>query len=253
MSDAPDTITLTEHHYDDIRSTGADMLVKVSERSLAARSSQRVAALRARLAELGFAEHEVMLEGVDHTPWAWIVIPFIFIAPVATLFGMGALRPALIAGGALFLLYLVLRAAKVGTVSATLKVHCASAGHVGVVIDEALSSGAEVASLGWRYDVDEPSQADRALKCVERANARAARLAEALDVRILGVHALHEERVLPQATYATLAVASMSTGPAHRAKMGSVSESLGEAPSSAQRAGLRLTIAYRVGGYPVPP
>lgn len=248
MSDAaPDTITLTEHHYTDIRSTSADVLVKVSENSLGARSSQRVAALRGRLAERGLAEGEVMLQGVDLTPWAWIAIPFIFIAPIAAAIGMGSLRPALIAGGATVLLYVVLRAAKLGTVTATLKVHCAGATIVSVVIDEALSFGAEVASIGWRYDMEEASRADWAAKCVEHANARAARLAATLGVRIHGVHVYSEEQVQPQATYTAPVTVRAEVPAASRARLGKVSESLGESPSSTERAGVRVTIAYRVG------
>ena len=248
MSDAaPDTITLTEHHFTDIRSTSADVLVKVSETSLGARSSQRFAALRERLAERGFAEGEVMLQGIDLTPWAWIAIPFIFIAPIAIVIGMGALQPGLVAGGAFVFLYLVLRAAKLGTVTATLKVHCAGAARVSVVIDEALSFGAEVASIGWRYDIEETSQGDWAVKCVERANARAARLAAVLGVRILGVHEYQEDQVLPQTAYTVPAAAQMEVASRRKARLGRVSESLGESPSNTERAGLRVTIAYRVG------
>jgi hypothetical protein len=248
MSDAAaDTITLTEHHYTDIRSTSADVLVKVSETSLGARSSLRVAGLRGRLAERGFAEGEVMLQGVDLTPWAWIAIPFIFIVPIAIVIGGGALQPGLVAGGTFVFLYLLLRAAKLGSVTATLKVHCAGAARVSIVIDEALSFGAEVASIGWRYDIEETSQVDWAVKCVERANGRAARLAAALGVGVLGVHEYHEEQVLPQTAYTAPAAAQMAVASHRKARLGHVSESLGESPSNSDRAGLRVTIAYRVG------
>src|SRR6185437_15500352 len=103
-----------------------------SERALGARSSQRVAALRARLVARGFAEGDVLLEGVDHTAWAWIAIPFAFLAPIATWLRTDAISSALAAGGAFVLLYFVLRAAKLGTIAATLKVRCADAARVGV-------------------------------------------------------------------------------------------------------------------------
>jgi uncharacterized protein YggE len=117
---------------------------------------------------------------------------------------------------------------------------------VGVAVDEALSSGAEVASIGWRYEVGEAARADWAVACVERANARAARLAAALTVRILGVHAYQEDHVLPQGAYAAPADAKVEVA-ASRARMSSIAASLGDAVSNTERAGLRVTIAYRVG------
>ncbi len=251
MSDAaPDTLTVTEHFYDDLRSTGADVRIKVSERSLGARSSQRVAALRARLVARGFAEGEVMLEDIDHTPWAWIAIPFAFVAPIPTWIRTEAILPALAAAGAFVLLYLVLRAAKLGSVTATLKVRCADTARAGVAIDEALSSGAELGPIGWRYDVPATSAGDWAELCAARASARATRLAEALGVRIVGVHAVHEEHTLPQTSY-TVPLAPVMAAPPSKARLGggALSESLGAAPSTTQRAGLRLTVAYRVGAY----
>jgi uncharacterized protein YggE len=188
-----------------------------------------------------------MLQSVDLSPWAWIAIPFIFIAPIAIVVGRGTLQPGLVAGGAFVFLYLVLRAAKLGSVTATLKIHCAGAARVSVVIDEALSFGAEVTSIGWRYDIEETSQADWAVKCVERANARASRLAAALGIGVLGVHEYHEEQVLPQTAYTAPAAAQMEVAARRKARMGAISESVGQAPSSTERAGMRVTIAYRVG------
>jgi hypothetical protein len=52
--------------------------------------------------------------------------------------------------------------------------------------------------------------------------------------------------VLPQRAYVAPADANVKVA-ASRARMGSVSESLGDAPSNRERAVLRVTIAYRVG------
>jgi hypothetical protein len=249
MCDAtPDTITLHEQHYEDVRSTGADVLIKVSETSVGGRSSQRVAALRERLAARGIAAGEILLEAVDLTPWAWIAIPFVFIAPVVTLVGTGSLRAGLVAGAAFVVAYLALRAAKLGTVTATLKVRCPEAERVGVVIDAACSFGAEIAAVSWRYDLRDALPADWMVACVERANARAARMAAALGVRILGVHTLQEEQTLPRAAYSAPGALKVEVARS-KGRLGSVSESLGAAPANTERAGSRVTIVYRVGDY----
>jgi hypothetical protein len=243
---APDTITITEQHYEDIRSAAADVLVKVSETSLGARSSQRVAVLRDRLSARGFAEGDLALQDLDHTPWSWFAIPLLFIVPIAAAFGTREPRPGLVAFAVALLFFLALRAAKLGTLGATLKVHCAAASRVGVVVDEALSFGAEVASITWRYDVGEATRGDWAVACVERANARAARLAAALGVRVSGVHAYGEEHVQPAATYTALP-AEVAEPAKRRAKFDAASASLGPAPSNTERAGMRVTVTYRVG------
>jgi hypothetical protein len=244
---APDTITITEHHYEDVRSAAADVLVKVTETSLGARSSQRLTALRERLSARGFAEGDLGLENLDHTPWSWFAIPLLFITPIAAAIGAGELRPGLVAFGAALLLYLTLRTAKLGTLGTTLKVNCAAASRVGIVVDEALSFGAEVASIHWRYDVGEAARGDWAVTCVERANARAARLAAALGVRVSGVHAYGEEHVQPAATY--VGPAFLAAKPAARAKFDAASASIGPAPANTERAGMRVIVTYRVADY----
>jgi hypothetical protein len=248
-----DTVTITAHHFEEIRSTGADVLISVSERSVGSRSSGRVAALRGQLVERGFSDSDLMLQGVDRTGWAWIPIALGIVVSIAALLATGTLRAALAAGGGFVVLGMVLAALKVGTISALLKVRAGNAEQVSRLLDTVLAcSSAEVRSITWRYEVDPASQGDWAARAVERASLRAARIAEALGVRILGVHTFREEYVLPQAQATGAApaeaAASMRSKTRSTARMQmSVGESLGAAPSSTERSGVTVHIDYRVG------
>lgn len=247
------TITIAAQHFEEIRSTGADVLISMSERTLGSQSSGRVAALRAKLVERGFRESDLMLQGVDRAGWAWIPVVLGIAVSIAALLATGTLRTALVAGGGFVILGLAFAALKVGTLSALLKVRAGNAEQVSRLLDTVLADGgAEVRSITWRYEVDPASQGDWAARAVAQASVRAARIAEALGVRILGVHTFREEYMLPkEQTTLAAPMESAASMPAKRrssARMQmSVGESLGAAPSSTERSGVTVYIDYRVG------
>ncbi|APR83406.1 Hypothetical protein A7982_08755 [Minicystis rosea] len=240
----PDTITITEEHFEDIRSAGADVRLSASESGFGAASSGRIAAVRGLLGEHGFPEQDISLQGIDHTPWAWIVIPVGMLASFIVLGAFGARSTAGVVFG-FALLYAIVAAAKLGTVSATLQVRCGNAERVSRLIDVALSAGVDVQATVWRYDIAPPDRSAWTRQAIARARARADEIAAALGVRILGVHAFHEEHVTPRPSYPALAVPPVRKAESKARLSKTVGESLGDA-SGVDRAGVTVTVRYRV-------
>ncbi|MFT3773346.1 MAG: SIMPL domain-containing protein [Minicystis sp.] len=242
----PDTITVTEQHFEEIRSTGADVRLTASESGLGKGSSGRIAALRKMLGEKGFAEDDIMLHGVDRTPWGWIAIPLGIAVSFGVLFALG-LNAALLSAGIFVLVYMLLAALELGTVTATYQVRCADAERVSRLLEALFDFGADVQSITWRYDIVPAVRSEWTARAIERAKGRADRIAAALGVRILGVHAFDEEHRAPQVTAPPPVVMAVKSERARAGKAMSVGESLGAAPSNAERAGVVVNVRYRVG------
>jgi hypothetical protein len=244
----PDTITISEQHFEDMRSAGADLLVRVGEQSVGGRLPRRTAALRRALEGRGLTEQDVMLQGIERTSWAWIAIVLGLLVPTALFFVMGWLQ-AVIALGAFVALYLGIAGVRLAMVEVTLKIRCPDAAAVNLALVEVdAHRGAEVLSIVWRYDVEPASRADWALQCIERANERSVKVASALGARITGVHAYHEAYVLPATSYPAAAPADAVASKAKVSSRMSVSSggSFGASAASTERAGVEVTIQYRI-------
>lgn len=244
MPETLDTITITERRFEDIESRGADVRISLDELGRGARTSGRVATFRALLAQRGFTEGDITVQGVSRSSVAWPALPLGIVALVVVLF---TVRSWLWAGAAVLgsvLLHAALRALKLGATTVTLSVRCADSARVGEVLDAALEAGATVELVGWIYESSPVRRETWAVDAIERANVRAARVAEALGVRVVGVHAYREQHTEPEPSYTPPGAVAP---PASKSRVGaaSISESLGT-PVGRERAGVVVEIEYRV-------
>lgn len=245
----PDTITLTEEHFEELQSGGAELRLRVSDWSLGKLTTGRAAALRRRLLELGFEESEVLLEGFSHEPLTWPSVVLGVLGGAAALFRWGAGSEALAVLASAAALFAVSSAARVGLVSASLLLRCADGERLSQALDACLSHGdASVQSLTWRYEPASSTRAEWSSRAVARARERAEALARSLGVSVLGVRALSEEFIVPTPAPTGGYAPAM---PAARAKKGefSIGQAFGPAPVSTECAGVRVTLSLRVGPF----
>jgi hypothetical protein len=242
--DTVDTLTVTEEHSHNVRSEGADVVIAVSEWSLGTRSSRGVARLRRALVDQGFAPADISLTNVEHAPLAWVAV----VVGLVASFLLAVVRqpvPAILAAGGGVLVWPVLGALQLGTVTATLTVRCNESARIGPLLDRVLASrNAELRSITHRFNPSTDVVENGAPSAVQRANDRAQRIAAALGVEIVSVHRYQETRAEPGsvAPYGTVV-----PGIAPRRRAGSVAESLGPV-SRTGLAGVRVTITYRING-----
>jgi uncharacterized protein YggE len=116
--------------------------------------------------------------------------------------------------------------------------------------------GVAVTSTEWRYEVDSTTLGDWAVRCIERANARADKVAQALGVRVVGVFSYEESFELPQHHYSPEAAMPRAVSTRGRSSAGPPSaDELAEGPASApvlagsERGGAEITVRYRVADY----
>ena len=246
MNDDPiDTITVTEEHFEDIRSEGADVAIAVWEWSFGSRSTGGIAHLREALVAQGLTAADISLVNVERMQWAWVLM----VVGMAASFALMVARQPLAAIAALVggvLLWATLRVSRAGTVTATFKVRCTDDGRVGPLLERVFGTrNAELRSITHRYNANPGLAKEGATSAIQRANARAQAIASALGVTIVGVHRYDEERMEPPsgerhgAPPPAMAVRRRGTG--------SLAESLGPV-SGTERAGVRVTVTYRITG-----
>jgi len=245
-----DTLTVTEEHHEQVRSAGADVRLRVCERSLGNATSGRMAALRARLLATGLDEGAVMLEELSRDAWAWVAVALGVPVSIAVALLTRELALAAAVGGAFVALYAVLAGLKVGTVSATLTVRCPDAQRVSQALDAALALGhVEPQGILWRYEVDEASRRDWTARAVGRAHRRAAHLASSLGVRLVALHSLHETPTSPQEAQAAPLAGPPPVARCSKRRV-TVTESVEPLASNTERAGVTVTVVFRVEGVP---
>jgi len=239
-----DTLTVTAQHFADVRSAGADLTLSISEAGLGARSSGRIAELRARLAARGFAEADLALVTVDHTAWAWLALALGLPAAVGAGLAGGILVATWTAGAAITAT-VILALLRLGTLSARVSVRCGSAEAVGRALDLAVAErGVSIEALDWRFQVDASTREEWVALAIAEARARAARIAGSLGVQLLGLHGYEEAEQLPLRAAAPPVVPVAAAR--SKARM-TASQSLAAAPSGADRAGVTVTLRYRIG------
>jgi len=242
-SSAPAGITVTERQLAEVRSSGADVFVSISERRAGAATSGRIAELRRALQKRGVADADVMLEGIEKSSWAWIPIPFAIACGFAALFSHDLRPHALKAAAGLVILSLILAFARLGSMSARLKIRGATAERVNAILDTIFAfSGADIQSIAWRYETDAEAREAWTAEAVARARRRAERIASELGVQIIGVQALHEDCEPPprgEGLPPPIPVARKRSG-------AGVAESIGPAPSNTTQVLLTVSIQYCV-------
>lgn len=248
MPETPDTITITERRFEDIESRGADVRISLDELTRGARTSGRLAAFRARVAQRGFTEGDITVQGVSRNSVAWLAVPLGIIALIVVLFTVRSWVwvGAVVLGSVL--LHAALSALKLGGTTVTLLVRCADSARVGQALDAAHEAGATVDMVGWIYESSPVRREAWAVEAIERANVRAARVAEALGVRLVGVHAYREQHTEPEPSFTPPGAVAP---PASKSRVASASlgESLGT-PVGRDRAGVVVEIEYRVARRP---
>jgi hypothetical protein len=240
---APAVITVTERQLAEVRSTGADVFVSISERRAGAATSGRIVELRRALQKRGVTDADVMLEGIEKSSWAWIPIPFAIACGFAALFSDDLRSHALKAAAGLVILSLLLAFARLGSMSARLKVRGANAERVNAILDTLFAfSGADIQSIAWRYETDAEAREAWTAEAVARARRRAERIATELGVQIIGVQALHEDCEPPPRGEG----APPPIPVARKQRSAGVAESIGPAPSNTTQVLLTVSIQYCV-------
>ena len=257
MDHVPDTITICERHAGELRTSSADLHCTCSAR----RSTTTPPAVREAqqaLVGAGFPEGCLRVENLTRESELGGCLGAVgggavVAAAIAAFVSMASLRTVLpiIGAGALCLgavAWFFFRSTQ-----CAFAITCADAKAAERALDIiAKIGGVAVTSTEWRYEVDSTTLGDWAVRCIERANARADRIAQALGVRVVGVFSYEESFELPRHHYSP--EGSMPRAMSTRGR--SSANELEEEPSSAapvlagsERSGAEITVRYRVADY----
>jgi uncharacterized protein YggE len=133
--------------------------------------------------------------------------------------------------------------ARLGSMSARLKIRGATAERVNAILDTIFAfSGADIQSLAWRYETNAEAREAWTAEAVARARRRAERIATELGVEIVGVQALHEDCEPP----ARVDFAPPPIPVAKKRSGAGVDENIGPAASNTTQVLLTVSIQYRV-------
>lgn len=259
---APDTITITEHQLQDLRATGADLRCTCStHRRLGTPAAIR--AIQAGLEREGFPGGSLTVQNITHASDFGGCLGAVIVAALVAAGLFAWLSPAnlLIAfpviGGAAASLALIAWFAVRSTQHAFV-IRCKNSEEVerALAVLARVGEGVAVNATDWRYEIDSNALNDWAVQCIQRANARAERVAEALGVTIVGVHAYEESHVLPsrastgpESPGAEVEEAKLAA-PKRRASAAGGPPSAPPGPlAGSERGGAHVTVRYRVTGY----
>jgi hypothetical protein len=138
-------------------------------------------------------------------------------------------------------------------------IRCGDTAAVERALDIVGRAGEAVAvnATDWRYEIDAAELGDWAVRCIERANARAATVAEALGVQVVGVYSYEEWHELPRRNYSAAPDAAMAedakapVAAARKSSLASLEPASVPlaAPTGSERGGAHVTVRYRVAGY----
>jgi hypothetical protein len=260
-SSLPDTITITEYHFLDVKSKGADVECTVTVHFDRQPLPAVVAQIRNSLKGIGLDETALSVSNLRRDNELFgctttVVVLGLLGALYAT--GQNALDPfrgftplAMIGIIVIAFAWTFLR----GT-TCTFKIRCSADDAVGRV-HKLLGDHYKkvtVLSTSWRYEVPSEELAAWSVKCIERANARAQVAAKALGVQIVGVFSYEEHHELPQRHYTPPVDGAPAM--ARRARKGGMetfeAESTSVVPSGESRAGASVRVQYRVANYTAP-
>jgi uncharacterized protein YggE len=212
----PDTITISSVHSDDVSASQVDLHLSVKGSSLftgnaSFRKAKEVAQLVANLDHAGIKAEDISLAGIHVES----------------------------SGGLL---------GRSTAASYRLKLHCknleALADVLGVISDQ---KNVSLDCMVWKYPEEGQTRAEWLDLSLRQARQKAARVADALGVRILGVHDLIEQWTDEEAATRAHRPASAEVAFALAAKSRAVD--LGFTLTHSKRLALEVTIRFRVGDY----
>jgi len=212
----PNTLRVQETRREEVAADRADLHVTIEGASLvtgqqALHKAREVATLVQALTEYGLSQSDVYLQGVSADTAAGLL------------------------------------GSKASTARYRLRVHCARletlADLIGIVTSQ---KNATLNLLTWGYPDDDEDRRDGWLRaCVARANAKAALIADALGVRLLGVHSFSEKYGDGETPLRAAAPAGME-----RSRMARVSaEELGLEVSHTKTLTVSVDVEYLVSGF----
>ena len=260
-SHAPDTITVTEEHEQEVRSRGAILQVTMAQTYYAGRvpalESAPMVRLRKRAVALGLSDEHLMVDSISDESRGSTVVALMFVVALGAYLWLDNI----VYGGLLFgvplLVHLLGYLNWPTSVSCSVRIRCDDAEQVSELLRVVgRIPGVELDDVSWRYEVERGSRDDWIEECIAAANGRAARVARALGVAILGVYRYVEARRIPGEPARTHedggAIELYADGGSRRRVSASRRAAGGVAPESADRARVTVTVTYRVGNYSPP-
>lgn len=261
MASLPDTITITEYHYLDVKSSGADISCVVDAGAREGPYPQVITRIKSALRELKINEGAISIEQLkrDNEQFGCFVgILFLILVAVGITedtfqwHRLHLLGFSIIGAGCLLLLFWLFgRRAK-----CTFKITCGSNDEVTRVHEmlERQFAHVTVLTTAWRYEVKSEQLGDWSELCIQRANVRAERVAKALGVVIVGVFSYEETHSLPARNYTSSSNAGLSS----RHRVARSAESAGayelhQTVEGSERTGANIRIQYRVAKLPETP
>jgi hypothetical protein len=256
----PDTITITEYHFLDIKSNGADVECSTTAHTGRESTPPLVKAVAKELSAIGVKESALSVTNLsrsnDIIGCAGGLLVFAAVISAIALESRGikieTAAPYMLAA-AIVIMGLAWHFGRQTTCS--FKITCADNETVDR-LQQLLSEKFQKVTLlstAWRYDVPSKTLAEWADQCIERANARAARVATALGVQIIGVHSYEEKHELPQRHYSSdhgaPAMARSRAAAPYEMKGGGSARVGSYVAEGQERSGAHVRIEYRVTNY----
>lgn len=221
MEHRPDVLVITAKYEEDIAAERAVLFATVHGTSLvtgraALRKAAEVKGLVEALAACGISENDIGLESVH----------------------------AHVTSGLL---------GKSSSATYRLRIRCDQLNALPEVLGAITSAkNAELERLVWRYPESAEAQGQWLKLCIAQANIKAAAAAEALGVRLVGVHRLTEELLEdPDRGARQMGVAIPYAAAPQRARAG-VAPDMGFDLTHHKRGGMRVSVEYRVDGFAAP-
>ena len=256
----PDTITICEQHLIDLRTSSADLRCACWTRHPVA-MPPAVRSVQEALVGAGFPRDCVTAQNLTRESefggcLGAVVAGAIIAAAIAAFISMQSLRTILPVIGVAMVVLGAVAWFFFRSTQCTFSVKCADDKAVERALDiiARVGRGVTVTSTEWRYEVDSTTLGDWATACIERANARAERVAEALGVRVVGIYSYEESFELPRRTYGPEASAARAQAPRRRSGAAEGEEEQSGAEQTAllagsDRGGSHITVRYRVADY----
>ena len=247
----PDTITITEYHYLDVASCGANLDCYVTGAAREGPYPGVISAIRTAMKKLEMPGDALSITTLKRNNEAFgclattIVTIALFSWFVAVNNGYSStyVLPVLLAIASLATLIAWIFGRKS---QCSFSIRCIDNENVSRIHTLLATefSTVVILSTSWRYDVKSEALAEWSEKCIQRANLRSARVALALGVEILGVFSYEEVHELPKRNYTSPSEAGPIKSSARRASVNR--ESIEHTFAGTERAGAHVRIQYRV-------
>jgi len=247
-----ETVTIIEEQMQDIKSNGADIRCSIAVNGRLTGTPEPVAALRKSLMDGGHGPDCIRIESMTHSSSNESIGCTAVVAIVA--FGVAFSKgekldiflPVIVLGGVALMGYFWWFNR---TTTCSFRIHCKDSDAVERTHQKlGENTKFQVMNTDWRYEVDPSALTSWAEKCIQRAHVRAEKVAEALGVKLDGVHSYEETHSLPRNNYTPDfggGTPAMERVPAARMRtMDSLAPDNG--PSDAERGGLGVIVRYRI-------